>query len=234
MIAVCLTAQLDRELLHWFNNSHSLFVDGVAFSLTQGYTWIPLYVALLYIVVRNNETMAQIALAVACVGGAVLFADAVTDGLVKPWVGRWRPSNDPIWKYTIDIVNNVRGDKYSFFSAHAANTMTVATFMSLMIRNGRFALFMICWSLVNAWTRLYLGLHYPSDIAVGLVWGMCTGALAYYFYYRIYRKISSPLHYISSKYTVTGYSLDDLDVVYLVMSLTVFYALFRAVLFPFS
>ena len=106
--------------------------------------------------------------------------------------------------------------------------------MSLMVRSGRFALFMICWSLVNAWTRLYLGLHYPSDIAVGLVWGMCTGALAYYFYYRIYRKISSPLHYISSKYTVTGYSLDDLDVVYLVMSLTVFYALFRAVLFPFS
>ncbi len=51
---------LDRELLYWLNGSDSLFLDGVITALTSGFTWIPLYISLLYLIIKNNETMSQI------------------------------------------------------------------------------------------------------------------------------------------------------------------------------
>lgn len=216
-----LLLDIDTDVLAFFNDSHSLFFDSVAMSLTSGYTWIPLYLSLFYLVIKNNETMGQIALAVGAVCICLVLSDGVADFLVKPMVGRWRPSNDPIIKYSIDIVDGLRADKYGFFSAHAANTMAVATYFCLLVRGRLFTLFMLLWSLANCWTRLYLGLHYPSDIAVGLLWGAVSGLIAYLIYIRLYFKISPKLNYISSQYTSSGYSLPDIDVVIGVMMATV-------------
>ena len=54
----------DLDILHFFNGSNNILIDQLALVLTSGLTWIPLYLTLFYIVIRNNETMAQIALAV--------------------------------------------------------------------------------------------------------------------------------------------------------------------------
>lgn len=221
---------IDRAVLAFFNDSSSLFFDGVALALTSGYTWIPLYVALLYIVIKNNETMAQIGLVIASAAVCVVLADGMADFLVKPIVARWRPSNDPVIKYTVDIVAGVRGDKYSFFSAHAANTMAVATYFCILVRSRLFTVLMVSWSLVNCWTRLYLGLHYPSDILAGLAWGMVVGVTVYMLYHRLYARISPKLNYVSTQYTPTGYCLSDIDVVACVMSFTLVAAVIYSVL----
>lgn len=216
-----LLLNIDTNVLAFFNDSHSLFLDNLAVSLTSGYTWIPLYLSLFYLVVKNNETMGQIALAIGTVCVCIVLSDGVADFLVKPMVARWRPSNDPILKYSIDVVDGLRADKYGFFSAHAANTMALATYFCLLVRGRLFGLFMLLWSLVNCWTRLYLGLHYPSDIVVGLLWGVVSGVVAYLIYIRLYFKISPKLNYISSQYTSTGYSLPDIDVAIGVLMATV-------------
>lgn len=107
--------QLDQELLLTLNGSNSLFLDGWMTYLTSGFTWIPLYISLLYLVIKNNETMAQILLILGCSLLCVAMADGVADFLVKPLVGRWRPSNDPIIKYTVRVVGGMRGGDYGFF-----------------------------------------------------------------------------------------------------------------------
>lgn len=222
--------EIDRQILTYVNGSDSLFLDKLMLTLTQGFTWIPLYISLFFLVMKNNETMAQILLVV---GGAALcfiLSDGMADGIVKPLVGRWRPSNDPIIKYSIDIVGQHRGTNYGFFSAHAANTFSLAIFFSLIVKDKLFTLFMVLWSFINCYTRMYLGLHYPGDIIVGLIWGTVVGICVYLLYHYIYRRISSTGEFISTHLTPSGYAMESVDVVILIMIITFIYAVFMAIL----
>ncbi len=219
---------IDRSILAFFNGSESLFLDNLAVGLTSGLTWIPLYISILYVVINNNDTMRQILLVM---GGAflcILLSDGMADFIVKPLVGRLRPSNDPLIKYSVAVVNDIRGTQYGFFSAHASNTFCIAVFFSMLIRSRLFTVSIILWSLVNCWTRMYLGLHYPSDIFVGILWGAMVGFFVYYLYVKAYFSLHHDLNYISSQYTVTGYNRDDINIVILVLVLTLLFTIIRA------
>lgn len=222
--------ELDRQILAFFNGSDSLFIDGIALTLTSGLTWIPLYLGLFYLVIKNNETMAQVVLIVGCAVLCLFLADGLADYIVKPLVGRWRPTNDPLIKYSIDVVNNYRETKYGFFSAHAANTMSIAVFFCLLVRSRKFTVTMLLWSLLNCWTRMYLGVHYPGDILCGLVWGVTVGVFVYYLYKHVYFKISPKLNYVSTQYTTTGYSLADIDVLITLVMFVGCYIIIRGML----
>lgn len=221
---------IDQQLLLWLNGSDSVFIDGVMSTLTAGVTWIPLYITLFYIVLKNNETMAQVLLTVGCAAACVLVTAGITNLVVKPLVARPRPCDDPLIKYAVDVVSGISAGNYSFFSAHAANTSALVMFLALLIRNRLFIVAMIIWSAINCYSRLYLGVHYPSDILCGLLFGCLMGFIAYVVYLKIYLKISPQFHYVSSHYSSTGYALDDIDVVISVMVLTVLYAIIRALL----
>lgn len=193
------------------------FMDGWMVWLTSGFTWIPLYISLLYLVIKNNETMSQILLVVGFAVLCVLVSDGVADFVVKPYVERWRPSNDPIIKYAVHVVHGMRGGDYGFFSAHAANTFSIAVFFCLLVRSGVLSVSLVAWSLVNCYTRMYLGLHYPLDILCGLLWGALVGVLAYVAYGYFYSKMAPVNNFVSSQYTATGYNFDDIDIVELVL-----------------
>lgn len=212
---------LDRQLLAVFNGSDSLYLDQLTMLLTQGVTWIPMYVALFYLVIKNNETMTQIMIIVGCMALCILLSSGVTNGIVKPLVARPRPSLDPLFKYAVDVVDNHRNSGFSFFSAHAANTMSVAVFFCLLVRDRILSIMLFFWAVLNAWTRLYLGLHYPSDILCGMLWGAIAGGIGYWVLYKLYYKVSPHLSYISQQYTSTGYSRIDIDVVLSVFIMTV-------------
>lgn len=212
------------------SGEHSLFFDELALTLTSGLTWIPLYLTLFFVVVKNNETMMQILLAVLAAGVCILLADGMADGIIKPMAMRLRPLNDPDVRPLLDIVPGVANKNYSFFSAHASNTMSLCLFFSLLMRNWRLTVGMVVWSLVNCWTRIYLGMHYPSDIAVGLLWGATVGTGVYYGYRYFYFKVTDRLHFISSQYTRTGYALADINLVVNVLLLISLYAIFRALI----
>lgn len=221
----------DLGVLQFFNSSSSLFYDNFAQVLTNGLTWIPLYLALIYLVIKNNETMTQISLAIGCVLLCVALSGGVDDLIVKPLVGRLRPTYDPMVKYSIDIVDGLHGGgQYSFFSAHAANTFTIAMFFALMVRSRLLSGGLFAWSLVNCWTRLYLGVHYPSDILVGLLWGGVVATVVYLVYYRTYRRISPALNYVSTQYTSTGYSRSDIDMVMTILMFTFLYTVLKTII----
>lgn len=219
---------IDRQVLLFFNGSDSLFLDGLITTLTSGMTWIPLYIGLLYLAIKNNETVLQILLTIGCALLCVFLASMMANVVAKPLVMRPRPGNDLMMKYVVDVVDDMRGMDYSFFSAHAANTFSLAVFFCLLVRNKLFTFFLMAWSFINCYTRLYLGMHYPSDILVGLLWGAVVGISVHWLYFKLYFKISPKLNYVSSQYTSTGYSHDDIDVVVSLFVLCLLYAVIKA------
>jgi undecaprenyl-diphosphatase len=174
--------------------------------------------------------MAQVMLTVGGAVVCVLLTAGITNLLVKPLVARPRPCNDLLIKYAVDVVLGISNRNYSFFSAHAANTSALVMFLALLIRNRLFIIAMILWSALNCYTRLYLGMHYPSDILCGLLFGCLMGFIAYVVYLKLYLRISPQFHYVSSHYSSTGYALDDIDTVIAVMVLTLIYAMVRALI----
>jgi undecaprenyl-diphosphatase len=113
----------------------------------------------------------------------IAFTDQTTN-FVKNTVERLRPCNNPDINTFIRIVK-VRSS-YSFFSGHAANTMAVATFLYLVLnRHFKYLGFLFLWPLIFAYSRIYLGLHYPGDILSGYFFGALFG----FGIFKIYQKL---------------------------------------------
>ena len=220
--------QLDKQLLLWFNGSDSLFLDGLVETLTTATTWIPLYLGLFYLVLKNNDNVQKVLLVLGCAGLCVFLAGSLNDLFVKPWVARWRPSRDPEIAMLVDVVNGYRGGRYGFFSSHAANTFSLAIFFTLLVRSKVLSVAMILWSLLNCWTRLYLGVHFPGDILCGLLWGGVVGTGMWFLYQHIYKKINTQDFYVSTQYTATGYQKSDVDIVICILLLTIVYAILKS------
>ena len=222
---------VDIDIMNLIGGNHSLFADSFMSVLTSPYTWIPFYLALFVMVIKNNETTRHIAFILSMVFVGLLFSGILDDILIKPNFARLRPFADPTAAAQLSLVPGVNDSGYSFFSAHAANTMAVATFISFMVRSRLCTMVMMVWSLVNGYSRIYLCAHYPSDVFVGLVWGAIMGLLVYILYRKIARKILPVYNYVSSEYTSTGYSFGDIDMVVSVFVFTLIYAVIRGFIY---
>ena len=166
--------ELDKSLTLALNGSDSLMMDSIMMIITSTIVWIPVGIFLLYYIYTKCGIKSMLLV----LGGmllCILLADLMSSMVCKPLVARLRPSNEPSLNGMINLVNNYRGGKYGFFSAHAANTMSIAVFLSLLLRRPPIVLLLILWSLLNCWSRLYLGVHYMGDILAGLAWGALVG-----------------------------------------------------------
>lgn len=221
---------VDIAILEVLNGSSSSFLDGLMVTLTSGITWIPLYLSLLYLVINNSDNMAKIGLVVGAAILCVVLSGGVSDYIVKPIIGRLRPINDPALYGIIHGVTGVASNDYSFFSSHSANTMSLAVFFSLLVKDRKLFTALLVWSLTNCYTRLYLGMHYPSDVLVGILWGVMCGFLVYYIYSRLYHKLFPDVEFISTQYTPNGFTIATVDIVILTIVLTYIYAILRALI----
>ena len=172
----------DTLLTLFFNGSENVYLDGFVMLATKAWIWIGLYIAILYVVFRTHDMQRFLGILFGILL-CVLIADQVSSGIVKPLVARYRPTHSPEIMHLTDIVCGYRGGMYGFFSSHASNTMAIATFLSLIFRKRSITFTLLAWSLLNCWTRLYLGVHYCSDILVGILFGCFTGSVIYILYY---------------------------------------------------
>jgi undecaprenyl-diphosphatase len=177
----------------------------------------------------HQRNYREIFLIIAAAGLCVLLAGSIDDCIVKPLVARWRPTHDPEIGALVDVVDGYRGGNYGFFSAHASNTFSITLFFSLLMRHRLFVVFMVTWSLINCWTRLYLGVHFPGDILVGLIWGFTVGTSVYFFYRYMTRHMRAEgRRYISTDYTDGGYERPTCDIPVAVFYFTLIFALLIA------
>lgn len=179
---------LDRQITIAFNGAGNLFTDNLALIATDTLTWMPAAMVLVAVLFLTLPPKRAIVVVVA-IGLCLLIASCLTSEVIKPLVGRLRPARDPEMLPSLRIVAGYRGSgDYSFFSSHASNTFSVAMLLALVLRGRVVAVSLFAWALINGWTRLYLGVHYFSDIVVGTLWGMASGLLIYY---AVYKRMSA-------------------------------------------
>lgn len=167
---------LDTELLIYLNSLGSLTYDKLWLLITNQLNWTPLFLVLLYVIYKKLGTRQTLFL---LLGLAVLiaFSDQVTN-LFKNGFQRLRPCNNPEIKDIIRVVQF--RSSYSFFSGHAATSMASTVFIYNNIkRYFKYAHLLFLWPLIFAYSRIYLGLHYPVDIMTGYTFGAISGYVAF-------------------------------------------------------
>lgn len=165
----------DNTLFYLVNSvwANGLF-DAVMPWLRNKYTWVPLYVFIVSFFVLNYKQRGVFALLY--LGIVVLFCDQISSDIIKPLVGRIRPCNNPMWDEHIRLLVNC-GSGLSFTSSHAANHFGVAAFLGVVLwQSSRIILAIgFLWAALVCYAQVYVGLHYPLDIAGGALLGLTIG-----------------------------------------------------------
>ncbi len=169
---------IDKQWLLALNNDYSNFWDGIMVGYSEKITWIPLYLSFLYLIFKKwkHQGWWIVIALVLC----VVMADQIASGILKNTVQRLRPSHDPTMEGLVELVNNYRSGRYGFVSSHAANSFGLALLTALIFRNKIFTYGIFIWAAVNAYSRIYLGVHYPGDILGGIIVGVFSALVMYW------------------------------------------------------
>ncbi|MET0759542.1 MAG: phosphatase PAP2 family protein [Flavobacterium sp.] len=176
---------LDTELFIYLNSLGSETYDGLWLLITKQINWIPLFILLAYLIFKKLGTK-QALLLLLFVALLVTVTDQATN-FSKNATQRLRPCNNPEINSFIRVVQ--QRNSFSFFSGHAANTMAVAMFLFLIMkRYFKYFGVLFLWPLIFAYSRIYLGLHYPIDINSGYLFGAIVGFLMFKLHQAAQRK----------------------------------------------
>jgi len=174
--------QWDRETFLYLNDLGVAEYDFFWSTATKISSWTPLFL-IFFIVIYRKYPKREVTYVILSIVALIFFITLATD-VTKEIVGRLRPNNEPEINSLIRILRNPTS--YSFFSGHASSSFSITTLVVLFLRK-RFQwcwLFYI-WPIVFAYSRIYVGVHYPLDILVGAVVGVLSAFLFYTLYVRL-------------------------------------------------
>ena len=174
---------LDADILLWINGHGNEWLDSLMWVISRSKTWIWLYVILAGLLIYKFRDWKTVLLIFVGFGIAVGLSDFTCSGILKPLVCRLRPTHEPAID-PIRLIHDYVGGRYGFCSSHAANTMACGLLFSLLYRHKIATASLMTWVALNCYSRMYLGVHYPSDIIAGLLIGSGYAWLVYWALHR--------------------------------------------------
>ncbi len=170
----------DRELLFAINGAHSEFFDGVMWWVSEPVFGVPFYLFFAFLFYKYYGLKNALIMVLA-VGIAVGLSDLAAKHLFKEVFERYRPSHNLEIKHLLHFVNGEHGGTYGFVSSHAANMFSIATITGLLLlrKLKYFIIPALLWAALIGYSRIYLGVHYPSDVFGGAMLGAFIGILVY-------------------------------------------------------
>lgn len=166
----------DTELFIFLNKLGNSTWDGFWLFVTDKWSSIPLYAILLYLIYKHYGWKGTLVIMV-CVALMITATDQLAN-LFKHGIQRPRPCQVAQLKEDMRFIAGGCG-KYGYFSAHAASSMAAAVFLGLSLQRWyRYLPFLLLvWAIITAYSRIYLGVHYPLDIITGMAIGGIIGWL---------------------------------------------------------
>lgn len=193
---------IDAQAFGAINMCHGAYADNFMWLVSNRLAWGLMGLTFVLLLARKGWRCALLTLA--AVALAVLVADQVSSSLIKHAVERLRPSHDPSLADTVHIVRQYRGGLYGFVSSHAANSVAVGLLLGLMLRDRVVLTIMMCWALLQCYSRVYLGVHYPGDIWAAFSWvplppcsSMCPGAGSAAVTHRCFPSVSTVIWWLA-------------------------------------
>ncbi len=178
---------IDTFLYKLINQGYTAeWLDFVMIKFSDKYFWIPLYVFLFVIIIKVFKKKAIIILL--CLGLAVVTSDRLTSGFIKPLIKRERPCQvEALSPRVIDPCH----DTGSMPSSHSANHFAISVFLVLLFsKTQKFIKYsFFIWAFMVALSRVYCGVHYPTDVFIGGLIGAALGFTFFNLHQLIERKI---------------------------------------------
>ncbi len=168
--------QKDKEFLIYLNSLGSEQWDGFWLTITNQFSWIPLFVFILYLVFKYLGWKKGL-FTMFFIAALITFSDQITN-VIRGVFERLRPNNDPTIKDSLRTL--IRPQSYSFVSGHATTSTVITVFIIMLLRKHvGYIKFLVFFPLIFAYSRLYLGVHFPIDILFGFINGTIIGYLSY-------------------------------------------------------
>jgi len=176
---------LDKKLFVFLNGLGSPTFDGLWLIITKQAYWTPFFLLLAYLLYKKigAKNLGIVVLFIA----VILLCCNTSVEFFKSAFHRLRPCNDPEIKGIIRIVH--QSDSFSFFSGHASNSMATMLFLYFILRKYyKYALLIFLYPLIFAYSRIYLGVHFPTDIIIGYFFGATFGIVFYFLFQKYFNK----------------------------------------------
>lgn len=174
--------QLDTELFVYLNGKHNAFFDPIMYWASDKLFWIPFYLIIIVLLIREYKKQSVYILI--SIGILITLCDQIASHLMKNMVKRLRPSHEPYLEGLIHLSKAGPGGQYGFVSSHSANAFGLATFLILLLPEKYNPLKWVlgCWAILIAYSRIYNGVHYPSDVIVAALIGILLATLVFKLY----------------------------------------------------